>query len=83
MILLDFRRIHLLDYGCLQEMADDSSQAGVLLHIAREPKRVWVEFSISGALLDTDVDYILFDTGVALDAWKTHTRNVMGRHSRL
>ncbi len=61
----------------LQEMAGGSSPAGVLRHIVREPKRVWVEFPVSGALLDTDVGYILFDTGVALDAWKTHTRNIM------
>jgi len=72
------RRIYLLDYGWL---AGDGGWFlpgwGAATYSEREPKRVWIEFPVSGALLDTDAGYILFDTGVALDAWKTHTRNVM------
>jgi hypothetical protein len=62
---LGFRRIYLLDYGWL---AGDGEWFlpgwGAATYSEREPKRVWVEFPVFGALLDTDVGYILFDTGV-------------------
>ncbi|MCE4611957.1 MAG: N-acyl homoserine lactonase family protein, partial [Desulfurococcales archaeon] len=68
----------LLDYGWL---AGDGGWFlpgwGAATYSEREPRRVWVEIPVSGVLLDTDIGYILFDTGVAPDAWETHTRPVL------
>ncbi|MCE4599775.1 MAG: N-acyl homoserine lactonase family protein [Desulfurococcales archaeon] len=72
------RRVYLLDYGWL---AGDGGWFlpgwGAATYSEKEPKRVWIEIPISGVLLDTDIGYVLFDTGIAPDAWETHTRAVM------
>ncbi len=72
------KRIYLTDFGWL---AGDGGWFlpgwGAMTYSERSPQRAWVEIPVTGAILDTDIGYLLFDTGVAPDAWQTHTKAVL------
>jgi N-acyl homoserine lactone hydrolase len=72
------KKIFLFDFGWL---AGDGGWFlpgwGAVTYSQKTPERAWVEIPVTGVLLDTDIGYIVFDTGVAPNAWQTHTKAVM------
>ncbi|BAB60450.1 hypothetical protein [Thermoplasma volcanium GSS1] len=73
-------KIYLLDYGWLGGDIGwflPGQLGGAMTNSERNPRRDWVEIPITGALIDHPDARILFDTGIAPDAMKTHERGLM------
>src|SRR5579875_2521348 len=72
------KKIYMFDFGWL---GGDGGWFlpgwGAMTYSDKAPQRVWVEIPVTGVLMDTDIGYIVFDTGVAPNAWQTHTRGVL------